>query len=36
MKPLAMGADGGQRESLEVVSTAGGQIIEKSGEKWNL
>lgn len=33
MKPLAMGADSGQRESLEVVSTAGGQIIERSGEK---
>lgn len=33
MKPLAMGADGGQRESLEVVSTAEGQIIERSGEK---
>lgn len=33
MKLLAIGADGGQGESLEVVSTAGGQIREKSGEK---
>lgn len=27
------GVDGGQGESLEAVSTAGGQIIGKSGEK---
>jgi len=28
-----MGVDGGQGESLEVVSTAEAQIIEESGEK---